>query len=139
MTDFTVPGNAPGTASNRYDWRAIAQYYRWHPFIVIWRTLTVSWMLGTFALGLLFDHLFHRTVANQERRAVRLRQILTQLGPTFIKVGQALSTRPDLIKPSFLDELIKLQDQLPPFSNDVARQIIFRDLERTPQEIYSFL
>lgn len=121
----------------RYDWRVIAKYYRWRPLIVIWRTLNVSWMLGAFALGLLSDHLFNRTVINQERRAIRLRQILTQLGPTFIKVGQALSTRPDLIKPSFLDELVKLQDQLPPFANDIARQIIYDDLERTPEEIYS--
>ena len=139
MTDFTVPGNLPGdTASkNRYDWRAIAKYYRRRPLIDMWRTLTVSWMLGTFALGLLFDHLLGRTVANQDRRAISLRQILTKLGPTFIKVGQALSTRPDLIKPSFLDELIKLQDQLPPFSNEVARQIILNDLDRTPEEIFS--
>ncbi|MGB7248736.1 MAG: AarF/UbiB family protein, partial [Phormidesmis sp.] len=121
----------------RYDWRAIAKYYRWRPLIVLWRSLTVSWMLGAFGLNMLFDHIFGRTVANQERRAIRLRQILTQLGPTFIKVGQALSTRPDLIKPSFLEELIKLQDQLPPFSNAIAHQIIYRDLERTPDEIYS--
>ncbi|MEM9087367.1 MAG: AarF/ABC1/UbiB kinase family protein [Cyanobacteria bacterium P01_F01_bin.53] len=121
----------------RYDWQAIAKYYRWRPFQVLWRTLAVSWMLGAFALNLLSDHLLKRTLINQDRRAVRLRQILTQLGPTFIKVGQALSTRPDLIKPSFLDELIKLQDQLPPFSNDVARQIIYRDLEQLPEEIYS--
>ena len=138
MTNFTVPGNAPGSVSNRYDWKAIDRHYRKRPLIVIWRTLAVSWMLGTFALGLLSDHLFGRTIANQDRRAVRLRQILTQLGPTFIKVGQALSTRPDLIKPSFLDELIKLQDQLPPFPSDIARQIIFNDLDRYPEDIYSF-
>ena len=133
---------APSETSNplymrRYDWREIAKYYRWRPLVVIWRTLNVSWMLGAFALGLLSDHLFNRTVINQERRAIRLRQILTQLGPTFIKVGQALSTRPDLVKPSFLDELVKLQDQLPPFPNDIARQTIYDDLERTPEEIYS--
>lgn len=122
----------------RYDWRAIAAYYRWRPLVIIWRSLTVTWMLGIFALKLVLDRALGRTVINQERRAVRLRQILTKLGPTFIKVGQALSTRPDLIKPSFLDELIKLQDQLPPFSNNIARQTIYRDLERTPEEIYSY-
>lgn len=137
MTASATPEPSTPLNMRRYDWRAIAQYYRWRPLVVVWRTLNVSWMLGAFALGLLSDHLFHRTIANQERRAVRLREILTKLGPTFIKVGQALSTRPDLIKPSFLDELIKLQDQLPPFSNDVARQIIYKDLERTPEEIYS--
>ena len=137
MTEYAAPETNSPLYMRRYDWRAIARYYRWRPLIIIWRTLTVSWMLGAFALGLLSDHLFNRTVANQERRAIRLRQILTKLGPTFIKVGQALSTRPDLIKPSFLDELIKLQDQLPPFSNEVARQIVYNDLERTPEEIYS--
>lgn len=137
MTDPATPKRLTPANMRRYDWRAIAQYYRWRPLIIIWRTLNVSWMLGAFALGLLSDHLFNRTVANQDRRAVRLRQILTKLGPTFIKVGQALSTRPDLIKPSFLDELVKLQDQLPPFSSSVARQIIYNDLERTPEEIYS--
>ncbi len=121
----------------RYDWQAIAQYYRWRPLVVIWRTLTVSWMLGTFALNLLYDHVFKQATVNQEKRAIRLRHILTQLGPTFIKVGQALSTRPDLIKPSFLEELVKLQDQLPPFPNEIAHQIIYRDLDRTPEEIFS--
>ena len=151
MTNFTATDSATGAPTpasspaapremRRYDAKAIARYYRRRPFRVLWRTLAVSWMLGTFAISLLFDHLLGRdSVANQERRAVRLRQILTQLGPTFIKVGQALSTRPDLIKPSFLDELVKLQDQLPPFSNNVARQIIYRELERTPEEVFSYL
>ena len=139
MTGFTAPNNpADPHHMRRYDWQAIAAHYRWRPLVVIWRSLTVAWMLGVFAFKLVLDHTLGRTVINQERRAVRLRQILTKLGPTFIKVGQALSTRPDLIKPSFLDELIKLQDQLPPFSSDIARQIIYRDLERTPDEIYSY-
>ena len=137
MTDSALPEASSPHNMRRYDWQAIAKYYRWRPLIIIWRTLTVSWMLGAFALGLLSDHLFNRTVKNQDRRAIRLREILTKLGPTFIKVGQALSTRPDLIKPSFLDELIKLQDQLPPFPSNVARQIIYNDLERTPEEIFS--
>ena len=143
MTDFTTPENSferdPSLyAKRRYDWKEIAKYYRRRPLVVLWRTLTVAWMLGSFAIALLFDHFLGRSEINQDRRAVRLRQILTQLGPTFIKVGQALSTRPDLIKPSFLDELIKLQDQLPPFPNETAREIIYRDFDRTPEEIYSF-
>ncbi len=125
-------------SKRRYDWKEIAREYRRRPLGVVWRTLTVSWMLGSFVLSLIFDYLLGRSEINQDRRAVRLRQILTQLGPTFIKVGQALSTRPDLIKPSFLEELIKLQDQLPPFSDEVARQIIYSDFDRTPEEIYSF-
>ena len=119
----------------RYDAKEIAKHYRRRPLSVIWRTLSVLWMLGGFALGLQLDKLFKRR--NQQHRAEQLRKILTALGPTFIKVGQALSTRPDLVRPDFLDELIKLQDQLPPFDNAIARRIIERDLGRTPEEVYS--
>ncbi|MFM6753909.1 MAG: ABC1 kinase family protein, partial [Dolichospermum sp.] len=73
---------------------------------------------------------------NQAQRAIELRNLLTRLGPTFIKVGQALSTRPDLIRKDFLAELVKLQDQLPPFDNDLAYQIIETELDRSIGEIF---
>jgi predicted unusual protein kinase regulating ubiquinone biosynthesis (AarF/ABC1/UbiB family) len=123
----------------RYDPVAIATYYRRRPWTVIWRAISVVWMLGGFLLGWWSDHWLNRELTNRLRRANQLRQILTDLGPTFIKVGQALSTRPDLIKPDFLDELIKLQDQLPPFSNDIAHRIVETDFGRTPEEIFSFI
>ena len=59
------------------------------------------------------------------------------LGPTFIKVGQALSTRPDLIRKDFLEELIKLQDQLPPFDSARAFEIIEAELDRKISATYS--
>ncbi|MEL6137308.1 MAG: AarF/ABC1/UbiB kinase family protein [Cyanobacteria bacterium J06628_6] len=123
----------------RYDPRAIAKHYRFRLFSVVWRTLSVLWMLGGFALGLQLDRLFNRETQAFTRRAEQLREVLTALGPTFIKVGQALSTRPDLVRPDFLDELIKLQDQLPSFNSAIAFRIIERDLGRTPEEIYSFI
>ena len=58
------------------------------------------------------------------------------MGPTYIKVGQALSTRPDLIRKDFLNELTKLQDQLPPFDNRIAFRILESDLGRSIDEIY---
>ncbi|MGH8002830.1 MAG: ABC1 kinase family protein, partial [Brasilonema sp.] len=69
----------------------------------------------------------------------QLRQLLTRLGPTFIKVGQALSTRPDLVRKDYLNELVKLQDQLPSFDNALAYQIIETELERSIDEIFSEL
>jgi predicted unusual protein kinase regulating ubiquinone biosynthesis (AarF/ABC1/UbiB family) len=73
---------------------------------------------------------------NRAKRANELREILTRLGPTFIKVGQALSTRPDLIRKDFLDELIKLQDQLPPFDDETAFRIIEQELQMSVEEAY---
>jgi len=59
-------------------------------------------------------------------RAERLRLALTELGPIFVKFGQAVSTRRDLLPADIADELAKLQDQVPPFPSDVARALIER-------------
>jgi len=61
-------------------------------------------------------------------RAERLRMALEELGPTFIKLGQILSTRPDLLPPDFLEELAKLQDEVPPFSWPEAKGILEAEL-----------
>jgi len=58
----------------------------------------------------------------------RLAAAFQELGPTFVKFGQMLSTRPDLVAPDVAAELSKLQDQVPPFDTALARQIIERDL-----------
>ena len=55
-----------------------------------------------------------------EPRAVRLRRALETLGPIFVKFGQVLSTRRDLLPPDIADELAKLQDQVPPFASELA-------------------
>lgn len=125
-----------GKQTIKYDQKAIAKYYRSRPWLVLWRAITIVWLFGNFLLHLFLDRWTNRTEANQPRRATELRQILTRLGPTFIKVGQALSTRPDLIRKDFLDELIKLQDQLPPFDNKIAFNIIETQLGRPAQQIY---
>ena len=59
-----------------------------------------------------------------QNRAVRIRSALEELGPVFIKLGQALSTRPDLLPDDIAQELSKLQDQVPPFSGKDALSII---------------
>lgn len=122
----------------RYDYKAIAQYYNRRPWLAIWRTLTVIWMFAGFLLGLKWDEWSKVGTRNVvSKRASQLREVLTRLGPTFIKVGQALSTRPDLIRKDFLEELVKLQDQLPPFDNAIALSIIETQLDRSIEELYS--
>jgi ubiquinone biosynthesis protein len=61
-------------------------------------------------------------------RAQRVRKVLEELGPTFVKLGQLLSTRPDLIPIEYINELSKLQDHVPPFPGDAAREIVEKEI-----------
>ncbi len=72
----------------------------------------------------------------QYSRAERIRLALEELGPTFIKLGQLLSTRPDLIPPEYIQELSKLQDRVPPFSYDEAREIVREETGKFPEDIF---
>jgi predicted unusual protein kinase regulating ubiquinone biosynthesis (AarF/ABC1/UbiB family) len=121
----------------RYDPIAIAAQYQNRPLQVWGRLLSVIWTFFGFAFSLWFDGKTGRAVKNEKRRASRLREILSQLGPAFIKIGQALSTRPDLVPPVYLEELTTLQDQLPAFPNEVAYQFIQEELGAHPYEIYA--
>lgn len=70
-------------------------------------------------------------------RAERLRMALEELGPTFVKLGQLLSTRPDFIPPEYLSELAKLQDKVPPFTYEEVVTIFKEELCATPDELFS--
>ena len=70
-------------------------------------------------------------------RGERLRLALEELGPIFVKFGQALSTRPDLIPRDIADELAKLQDRVPPFESTIAVATIERTFGRPLEEIFS--
>jgi len=70
-------------------------------------------------------------------RGVRLRLALEELGPIFVKFGQALSTRPDLLPADIAVELAKLQDQVPPFPGIEARAIIDRAYGRPLDEVFA--
>ena len=66
----------------------------------------------------------------------RIRLALEELGPIFVKFGQAISTRRDLLPADIADELAKLQDAVPPFSADVARQIIEDAYDESVDEVF---
>lgn len=120
----------------RYDPEAIAAYYRWRPGRVVVRLCQVGVAMIRFLLALGWDHLTGQEERQRPRRAAQLRQLITRLGPTFIKVGQALSTRPDLVRRDYLEELTLLQDQLPPFPNELAFALIEQELGRPVGELY---
>lgn len=74
---------------------------------------------------------------HKQSRAVRLRLALEDLGPIFIKFGQMLSTRRDLLPGDIAVELAKLQDRVPPFPNDQAKAIIEQALGKSVNEVFS--
>ncbi|MEA5502270.1 AarF/ABC1/UbiB kinase family protein [Halotia wernerae UHCC 0503] len=123
----------------RYNPDDIARHYRYRPWLAWGRLLRIIWSCAGFILSLKWDEWQNQVEQNKGKRATQLRELLTRLGPTFIKVGQALSTRPDLIRKDFLEELVKLQDQLPAFDNAIAYRIIETELERSIPESFSEL
>ncbi|MFM8332790.1 MAG: ubiquinone biosynthesis regulatory protein kinase UbiB [Candidatus Methylumidiphilus sp.] len=74
--------------------------------------------------------------STQGPRAVRIREALEDLGPIFVKFGQTLSTRRDLLPEDIAEELVKLQDRVPPFPGAEARAIIEKVLGRPVLEIF---
>lgn len=134
----TIPSVVDAEAL-RYNPVAIAAHYSQKPLQVLRRILAVIWPTLTFGLGLWWDQRRGRINENQQQRAIQLRELLTELGPAYIKIGQALSTRPDLVPPLYLDELTLLQDQLPPFPNEIAYQFIEEELGAHPDQIYAEL
>lgn len=128
---------SPIAALEVYDPQLICRYYRWRLPQVIGRALAILWPFLWFVLCLRWDQLWGHTDRNVGRRSVQLRKLLTDLGPTFIKVGQALSTRPDLVRKDYLEELTQLQDQLPPFPSEQAFACIESELGRPIAEIFA--
>jgi len=122
-----------------YDPVAVAEHYRQRPLQVLNRIFAVLRPTLTFVLGLWWDSRRGIVIKNDRRRAIQLRELLTKLGPAYIKIGQALSTRPDLVPPVYLEEFTRLQDQLPAFPNEIAYQFIQEELGQPPEEIYTEL
>lgn len=69
-------------------------------------------------------------------RGQRLRQALEELGPIFVKFGQVLSTRRDLLPPDVAEELAKLQDQVPPFDSQIAVDTIEKSFRKPLDQIF---
>jgi predicted unusual protein kinase regulating ubiquinone biosynthesis (AarF/ABC1/UbiB family) len=121
----------------RYDPAAIADFYRGKYWQVAGRSKEVFGSLTRYITSVWVDKKRGRFGEElQRRRAIELRDLLTRLGPAFIKIGQAISTRPDLVPPIYLEELSKLQDQIPAFPNEVAFQFIEEELGARPEELF---
>ena len=87
--------------------------------------------------GMVFKFIPGRPLNDDRSRGLRLREALQDLGPVFIKFGQMLSTRPDLLPEDIAKELTLLQDQVPPFESEIAKQIIRDTYDDRLQHIFS--
>lgn len=121
----------------RYDPNIARAYFDQRPLEVIARAVEIAVKSTTFGLALLKDIANKEWEKNEEKRGLELAQLLTELGPTFIKIGQSLSIRTDLLSPAYVRGLTSLQDQVPPFSTEISRQIIEEELGRQVDEIFS--
>jgi ubiquinone biosynthesis protein len=92
------------------------------------------WSLVRFYFGNLVDRLLRR--ASVERRAVRLRRVFEEAGPTFAKLGQQLSMRADMLPYAYCAELAKMLDQAPGFPTDQAIAIIERNLGKPLADVF---
>jgi len=125
----------------RYDPAAITRIYAGHPQRLLrrlWQTLVP---IGLYLLAVAIDWLFGQLKKPSQvtARAKEAADLVASLGPAFIKAGQALSTRPDIVPPLLLAELAQLQDQLPGFDSELAMACIEEDLGKAVAEIYEQL
>lgn len=123
----------------QYDPIALSNHYRQRPQEVWSRRLTITNEFSTFGMSLTRDWIGRRVAPNQRQRARKFCQKLTHLGATFIKLGQILSCRPDLMPPVYIEELANLQDQLPPFDNAIAHSIINEEIGCYYWEVFAEL
>ncbi|MEA5536400.1 AarF/ABC1/UbiB kinase family protein [Crocosphaera sp. XPORK-15E] len=103
--------------------------------------LTRQWEISTITLQFLLDLFLDKLLRNnssrqRHKRAKWLVKNLLQLGPTFIKIGQSLSTRADLIPLEYIQELSQLQDRVPPFASEEAIAVIEAELGKSVYDLF---
>lgn len=111
-----------------------------NPFATVQRLAEVVPRVASFIAALKLDELLRRSdAATSKKRSKEFCQLLLDLGPCYIKIGQALANRPDIMRDDYMAELEELQDNVPAFSNEVAMNIIREDLKQDPSAIFSEL
>ena len=126
------PGKSPDPA---YDPARDLRWLLLRPWLLVSRLLVVTWQLPSLGLVLVVQGNSSDSEV-QKQLGRRILHTLTALGPCFIKVGQALSTRPDLVRRDWLDQLTQLQDNLPPFPHAIALATIERELGAPADQLF---
>mmetsp|Transcript_11978 Transcript_11978/g.25497 ORF Transcript_11978/g.25497 Transcript_11978/m.25497 type:complete len:959 (-) Transcript_11978:109-2985(-) len=134
--DYSSAPYEPGTDS--YDPIQAEEFYKSRPLMVAKRILRLASLTAVFNTGLLFDWLvlgkllgdeeYTALRKNEPRRAKEALVLCEKLGPTFIKLGQALSIRTDILPEPYALELRQLQDAVPPFPSTEAYDVLRTEL-----------
>ncbi|CAL6316249.1 unnamed protein product [Bathycoccus prasinos] len=98
------------------------------------RLIEITWSAGVFAGSLLYDEINGVGDRNVRERSEQLRVGLASLGPSFVKAGQVLANRPDVVRADFMEELTKLQDDVPAFKTEEAFAIIEKELGKSVKD-----
>ncbi|CAI5958683.1 unnamed protein product [Closterium sp. NIES-65] len=106
----------------------MAEYFRARPLLVARRLAQIGAVMGGWAGKRWADAKLGRAEETFQERAGELRQALVLLGPAFVKIAQAVSSRPDVIPPEYVDELSLLQDRIAPFPTRTALDLIEAEL-----------
>ncbi|KAI2505930.1 ABC1 family-like protein [Fragilaria crotonensis] len=123
-----------------YDPIALKAFFSARPKAVMTRIFQLVTVGGGVFFGTVLDQVLGRLKNNPDlevQRAGELRDTITSLGPMFIKLGQALSIRPDILSPRSMVELQKLCDKVPSYPSEIAFRTIKDELGKTPDELFS--
>ena len=127
--------NAEAASELGYDPGRDLRWLLLRPWVLIARLLVVIWQLSSLALVLVVQGNSSNAQV-QQRLGRRILTTLTDLGPCFIKVGQALSTRPDLVRRDWLEQLTQLQDNLPAYPHEIALATIEQELGAPADQLF---
>jgi len=103
------------------------------------RNIQIALPIGWWAACVVIDTIAGTSQKNRPVRAKQLLQAISGLGPAIIKGGQALASRPDLLPSEYLEELQKLQDDVPRFSNDKAFKTVEQELDIDFANVFELL
>lgn len=142
MRLVTIAGSTDKETGLPYEYNptALQLFFRRRPWAVLTRIVQLASVGGGFALATALDQLLKRHARDgglEVRRARQLRDLLTSLGPFYIKIGQALSIRPDVLSPKSMVELQKLCDKVPSYDSTTAFAMIEAELGKPVSEVFS--
>lgn len=122
---------------SRYDPAQLEAHFAARPVRVLQRQAEVAGQLSTFFTAVLADWRTGLWEANMPRRAVWLRTIVEGLGPAYVKIAQALSTRIDMVPEPYLEQFARLQDSVAPFPTAQALELLEVELGRPVSDVFA--